>query len=508
MGAYENPAIIVDTETPKIYANAISNFGEQITSAINKEIANRNAQQLKLQKDKEEMYKRGAENLDKVIEQGRKAGINSPQQWELLSKITSDVTASGTRGMQASNVDGVNAALKETAKLKNQQSQMIMNATLQKNVSDPEFDKYTESMDSWGNQGSLSLQAGKNYEYIVAKSIGKGFRDGEQFTYFDENNIQKTKFTSPTLDKEKYPDGITWDTALLNSYNPIEIPDITNKIKSIYRPFDQEKNPKGLGILDKNNELTSGYYDIENPKTINLPDGRKQTVYPALANKINAATKGIVDAEIAGLLANPDAARSVWKDVFNKESDLNISTDGTAPQGSVFSIADTKAFSEAYRTYSLGVTIVPDVKYGDIYTPAKDKGGDGGKDQIAIEKAQTMYDNFAKDPLEFLKGAADFSDITSGIYNQGPTPAGTPPNKVRVEISPKLTKDEKNGPSEAKYRTFDLANKNDLSALWQFYTVNSNYGQSTKDKMLDVGNLNKKENLSAEDLIAKYSTGN
>ena len=44
MGAYENPAIIVDTETPKIYANAISNFGEQITSAINKEIANRNAQ--------------------------------------------------------------------------------------------------------------------------------------------------------------------------------------------------------------------------------------------------------------------------------------------------------------------------------------------------------------------------------------------------------------------------------------------------------------------------------
>ena len=507
MGAYENPAIIVDTETPRIYANAISNFGEQISSAINKEIANRNAQQLKLQKDKEEMYKRGAEDLDKVVEQGRKAGINSPQQWELLSKITSDVTASGTRGMQASNVDEINAALKETAKFKNQQSQMIMNATLQKDVSDPEFDKYTESMDNWGNQGNLSLQAGKNYEYIVAKSIGKGFRDGEQFTYFDENNIQKTKFTSPTLDKEKYPNGIIWDTALLNSYNPIEIPDITNKIKSVYRPFDQEKNPKGLGILDKNNELTTGYYDIENPKIINLPDGRKQTVYPALANKINAATKGIVDAEIAGLLANPDAARSVWKDVFNKESNLNISTDGTAPPGSVFNIADTKAFSEAYRTYSLGVTIVPDVKYGDVYTPSKNTGGDGGTDKTAAAKSQEMYDDFASNPLKFLKGTTDFRDLTSGVY-EGPTPLGTPPSKVRVEVSPELTKEQKGGPAEAQYRTFDLANKNDLSALWQYYTKNSNYGQATKDKMLDGGNLNKKENLSVEDLLAKYSTGN
>ena len=480
MGAYENPAIIVDTETPKIYANAISNFGEQITSAINKEIANRNAQQLKLQKDKEEMYKRGAENLDKVIEQGRKAGINSPQQWELLSKITSDVTASGTRGMQASNVDGVNAALKETAKLKNQQSQMIMNATLQKNVSDPEFDKYTESMDSWGNQGSLSLQAGKNYEYIVAKSIGKGFRDGEQFTYFDENNIQKTKFTSPTLDKEKYPDGITWDTALLNSYNPIEIPDITNKIKSIYRPFDQEKNPKGLGILDKNNELTSGYYDIENPKTINLPDGRKQTVYPALANKINAATKGIVDAEIAGLLANPDAARSVWKDVFNKESDLNISTDGTAPQGSVFSIADTKAFSEAYRTYSLGVTIVPDVKYGDIYTPVKDKTGDGGNDL----KAQKIYNNFMKDPLGFLKETG-FADRVKSVISDPHFP-NAKPNIIEIEIEEAKPATDKFAAEPAKIKTYDLSDPNSVKSLYEYYVKFSGYGGSRKDALLDL----------------------
>ena len=415
MGAYENPVLIVDTETPRIYANAISNLGKQASSAIEKEIASRNAHQQKLQKEKEEMLKRGMDDQDEVKKLALKAGINNPQQWDLLYEVTNEFTLAGTDVLKSNTLEGSKAASKRRAIASQKQSQIIMNATLYKESAGPDFRKHSENLQNWGNQGNLSMSAGKNYEYILANTIRDGINEGKEEIKFNENNEQKSLFTGEYLKSIGYPDGIEWDTALLNAYDPVEIPNVDNKISSMYQMYNAEKNPGGLSILDKTNQLAEGYYDVENPRIINLPDGRRQTVYPVLADKVNAATKGVIDSQIAGLLANPEAAKSVWKDIFNKESNLEPATDGTSSKNSIFSKADTLEFGKLYEERAKSLSMVPEVKYGDAYTPPKNTGGDGGTDKSVNPVIKNEIDAFISNPYALLKKTTVFKESLAVI---------------------------------------------------------------------------------------------
>ena len=78
MGAYENPITVVDTESGKIWANAIAGVGQQTVKVLEKQAAKQSAKQKKIQDDLAAEADYVINNQQAFSKEMAKNGINNP----------------------------------------------------------------------------------------------------------------------------------------------------------------------------------------------------------------------------------------------------------------------------------------------------------------------------------------------------------------------------------------------------------------------------------------------
>tara|TARA_R110000868_G_scaffold96170_1_gene264635 strand:+ start:1150 stop:2676 length:1527 start_codon:yes stop_codon:yes gene_type:complete len=508
MGAYENPQAVIDTGTPQILANTISNVGKTAAQGL--------ANELKKQQDwLTYTYKFSSQEYDKVEAQLEKNKISTEKSFDLLKPMLDNSIKLQIDALKSRNPEERIKLLKQAQTDKTKIKDFIV---IERGLQDADK-SYAEALGGnpglAGKGGGIPLAGEKDRKYNLAMAIRGTFNEGTQEEVYEgEPSELVIKFTSKAIKDAGYENGkIVWNKAELAAYELGTLTDIKASQTNLLLPYS-EKNTSGIGILNSNNELSENHYDSENIIRVKTAKGKDGVWYETpiygISKESKAAYEIALNAKAKSLLANPSQAQRDWENELGfGKGELKYGSD--SGNNNIFDAKSNAIFIESFVDRGKKLIEGKEKKGKPVRMttppPPKNTGEDGGKDKLVVAKSQEMYNDFASNPLEFLKGSTDFRDLTSGVY-EGPTPLGTPPSKVRVEVSPELTKEQKGGPAEAQYRTFDLGNKNDLSALWQYYTKNSNYGQATKDKMLDVGNLNKKENLSVEDLLAKYSTEN
>jgi hypothetical protein len=98
--------------------------------------------------------------------------------------------------------------------------------------------------------------------------------------------------------------------------------------------------------------------------------------------------------------------------------------------------------------------------------------------------AQKIYNNFMKDPLNFLKETG-FADRVKSVISDPHFP-NAKPNIIEIEIEEAKPATDKFAAEPAKIKTYDLSDPNSVKSLYEYYVKFSGYGGSRKDALLDL----------------------
>ena len=104
MGAYENPLTVIDTESGKIWANAIRGIGEQTVDFLEKQQAELSKQQKEAQIILRENAKYVMQNQAEFSQQMAKNGVNNPYLFQAgkgiidkMAMVNAEVLAAKTQ---------------------------------------------------------------------------------------------------------------------------------------------------------------------------------------------------------------------------------------------------------------------------------------------------------------------------------------------------------------------------------------------------------------------------
>jgi hypothetical protein len=395
MGAYENPIAVINTESAKIFANAISNIGKTVSGVLDQE-----AQRKSKAKEEERQwldwtFKYTNENLDKVYDQLQTVGVNNTEAFNAFKPLIDMKTSFGIQAKRAKTQEEQNELLSLAAKYeKGIRSGINIQRAFQEN--DAMFNKeFIENIDKVGREGGVPLVGGKNKEYNLGMSIRAGINPGTEKFYFDEEKGNwRVRYSGPEIKKMLKQDSIDMDASVFSSYDPGTIPEIS---KNIIKLFDQktDQNPKGLGFIGKDNELSNQFIDVENVKYIYSKDGKTKTpIYPAKTELMTAQATTMLEAQAKGLLKAGDQAQLVWQNIL---SDSNEPLKPGAGSISVYEPKSEIEFIEAY--VKKGLESMPKMKQGEpipneIKTTGPTKEGAA---QVKIkEKAKNITDDILR----------------------------------------------------------------------------------------------------------------
>ena len=322
MGAYENPIAVIDTESAKIFANAISNVGKTVSNIIDQDKERRSAAKKEEKEWLDWTFKYTSDNLDKVYDQLQTVGVNNTEAFNAFKPLIDMKTSFGIQAKKAKTQEEQNELLALSAKYeKGIRSGINIQKAFQEN--DVMFNKeFIENIDKVGKEGGVPLVGGKNREYNLGMSIRAGINPGTEEFYFDkEKGNWRVKYTGPEIKKMLGQDSIDMDASVFSSYDPGTIPEISKNIYSLFSE-KSENNPRGLGFLGKDGQLSQQYVNTEDIKYQYSKDGKLRTeIFPAKVGEMTAQATTFLTAQAEGLLRSGNQAQVVWQNVLSSGDD-------------------------------------------------------------------------------------------------------------------------------------------------------------------------------------------
>ena len=114
MGAYENPIAVIDTESAKIFANAISNVGKTVSGMLDQEAQRKSKAKKQEREWLDWTFKYTNENLDKVYDQLQSVGVNNTEAFNAVKGLIDEKTKFGIAAKRASTIEEQNELLSKS----------------------------------------------------------------------------------------------------------------------------------------------------------------------------------------------------------------------------------------------------------------------------------------------------------------------------------------------------------------------------------------------------------
>lgn len=423
MGAYENPITVIDTESAKIFANAISNVGIGVSNMLEQEKKRQSDAQKREREWLDWTFKYTNDNLDKVYDQLQNVGVNNAQAFNAAKGLIDDKTRFGIAAKRASTLEEQNTLLSESAKYE-KGIKSFVNVQKGFKANDELFNKeFIENIDKAGKEGGVPLVGKKNQMYNLGMSIRNGINPGNEEFYFDkEKGNWRVKYTGPEITKAGLNE-IDMDAAVFAAYDPGTIPEISKDIFTLFSE-KSENNPKGLGFLDKSGQLSSQYVDTGNIKyEISKKDGIefRTEIFPAKVGEMTAQATTYLTAQAEGLLKSGTQAEVVWENILSSED--NPLEYGASGNG-IFTKDSEEKFIKAY--VAKGLELIPKYKVGkteavDLVERARKEAKESEPAKLTVEDKKvidvTQKLNKANEILKW-NGIDDFSSpISKSLAN-------------------------------------------------------------------------------------------
>jgi hypothetical protein len=184
------------------------------------------------------------------------------------------------------------------------------------------------------------------------------------------------------------------DAAVFASYDPGTIPEISKNIYSLFSE-KSENNPKGLGFLGKDGQLSQQYVNTEDIKYQYSKDGKLRTeIFPAKVGEMTAQATTFLTAQAEGLLRSGNQAQVVWQNVLSSGDDeLKPGASGSG----IYEKESEEKFIKAY--VEKGLQSIPKYKVGKTSdAPVVTKGvtKEGAAQMKIYDKAKNLTDDLLR----------------------------------------------------------------------------------------------------------------
>ena len=352
MGAYENPQAVIDTGTPQILANAIGNFGKQAAGVLDQEKEKRIADEKARKEWLKYTFEFSMNEYDKAHEQMLANGAANAEGFNLLNPLINSSTSLKLQAAKANTPEEQAAYLKQANNNQAQIAEYLVGEK-GKNAAIEDFkEDFGNNPGLAGQEGGIPLAGAEDKRYVYAMSIAGGFNEGKQEQFWDPKTKDwKIKFTSKSIanDPSIVGDTIIWSKRELAGYDLGTLTDIKTKQFNLLAPLS-EKNTGGLGIINKDGDLSPGFY---NPEIKEIKEFKKDgvtyrtVIHPYNKTAVENVLKPKLKAEAIGLLANPSQAQKDWENTLGRnKGELAIGSD--SGNNNIFSKEANEAFINAY----------------------------------------------------------------------------------------------------------------------------------------------------------------
>jgi len=441
-GAYENPVTVVDTKTAEIWANTITNLGNQAAARLAEQQKAEAARIKELQDKIAFGYKQRKENTKVVYDALGVNGLNNPYLTDFASNKIDSLTQLDLDMYKQADPK----ALGEYNKKYDKEFQSIQNMKMTIGAM-KESDAYFQEMMvddtqilSVGRAGGIAAYDSKDEQWLLGHMVRAGLGDGavERF-YDDEDGVMMVEYKGGIAGE-----GFTAVAADFFNYIPGTVPDDSK---------DLQKRFKDKNLLTENGTINPAYRVKENNE-----DVLKSSIDPATQSLIvysplnTDQIKGVATITTEQLAANRlltnDAQNSYTQNIRPFLVGKNISykdgqqwpeelTFGNGTSGkSFYDNESQKLYRQALATYAenlfglnktnqeVSKTKLTDSEYKrrmGIVDEDKDKDVDkpASPEQRAKERAEDIVNALLKNPAstirEKLGPEAEFSTEGSVI---------------------------------------------------------------------------------------------
>ena len=367
MGAYENPTTVVDTESSKMWANAIGGMANTYIKGIANVKAKRAAAD-KIQAEQDDWtFDYALKKQDEFLKNAAKAGVKNPS----LLKLASDLLAENAEAVKMQKYGKDSRSKKEGGDKAAAIQGMISSLIPLFKGKNETFSQFSELFNptETGDQGSLGFFGEGNQKMQRIASIGTGLNPGNEEWTYDPNNLNagiSIKYSGERLGKDNKYGEYELSAAEVANYEFRTVPYSDQKTSQLMQPSSKE-NPKGLGIVANNGNLNKQYLDNSKASLVISDDGNLQTIeIPPKYQEIAATMNLSLEQEAAAILKDYEMANAIWQ---------NTLTDGKQPltqnANSVGSVTEEDAIKFTNAWKKRAGTLIPSTTYLD---PSTDTG--------------------------------------------------------------------------------------------------------------------------------------
>lgn len=322
MGAYENPQAVIDTGTSQILANAIGNFGKQAAGVLDQEKDRRIAAEKVRKEWLKYTFEFSMNEYDKVHKQMIENGATTAAAFNSLNPLISQSTASRISAAKANSPEEQAAYLKQANESQTKISQFLSGEGEMNEVKGGFAEKMGANPGLAGKEGGIPMAGKEDRSYIYSLSVMTGMNQGK----FTKDYNPKTKeyditVTSDSIKNDPDFEGnsITMPESELIGYDLGALTKIKSNQLKLMEPMDSDKNPNGVGLLDKDG-LAPAFYDKNKPAEFvySTVDGVKMRTMSYIGNNelIDSTLTPRLTAMAQGLLANPTQAQKDWENTI------------------------------------------------------------------------------------------------------------------------------------------------------------------------------------------------
>ena len=410
MGAYENPLTVIDTESGKIWANAIRGIGEQTVDFLEKQQAELSKQQKEAQIILRENAKYVMQNQAEFSQQMAKNGVNNPYLFQAGKGIIDKMAMVNAEVLAAKTQEESQMALDRYGLLQSSYTNLVAGIKNGADADETYLADITDTKNGPTQQGGMSTSKEGYATYQKIMSIRTGFGKGAVEEYIDNGDgTWNTRFSGGILGEEI----IEMPQSEAYSFDPGLVPNVDQEINELITKGSGEDSEGNLiPIIGSDGKYTEEYLmGAKITTTKRNKDGLaiQSTVRAADSAKIISTLTGSVLAKAQNYLKDYDAANSIWLEVFGPEVSKNKPLQ-RGEDGLGISIEDSKRFSEALlaRAQSKLPSFNVETKEVDYFKTTSEsivKEVEKGKVpeiQITREKARNEIINLVNDPEDFL----------------------------------------------------------------------------------------------------------
>jgi hypothetical protein len=348
-GAYERPQTVLD-KSGFIKAQTISQLGNMITSATNRIFDKKNREALNQQRILDENYKYRQQNVDSVLNNLRKAGVNNKSLYEMGMDLMNKRSDLDLKIKGESDLNKRKELIEEQNKNSVQLGDFYGVVQGLRDASQQYVIDYIENASTVNQQGGAATVGSPYYKtYMNAMDALTGsVKNPEANFYHDNEGNIRVRATSDQIKKEFETGEIDTSAFELFNSDPGKIANIRLQLLNHLR---------SSGVINKNGEITDAYVNKDKSSYIYNDDNTlRYMATPTNIELIKTASQNAINAMIKSYLNDPDEAQKIYQNIFQDNDRLEV---GSGGQFGLFTPESEAKFTNEFNNYFLD--LIPEI---------------------------------------------------------------------------------------------------------------------------------------------------